>query len=141
MTETPATRTSKPSSSSPETQASLAIVPRSQTEILTSNFVTKLNVTDFRYDITTYGEFLKHVPSHLGVNSALDSSVDAFASASAVVYTGKQSVDSLAKYGIAIKALRACLSNPVTRRAPETMCAIYLVMIIQVSAGSIIHAR
>lgn len=132
MTETPATRAGKSSSSYPEAQASLAVIPKSRTEIITSNFISKLNVTDFRYDITTFGEFLQHVPKHLGKNPALDSSVDAFMSASVIVYTGKESVDSLAKYGAAIKALRACLSNPATNRAPETLCAVYLVMIIQV---------
>lgn len=45
---------------------------------------------------------------------------------------GYQTVDALTKYGRAINSLRLCLDNPAKARMPETMCAVYLIMICQV---------
>lgn len=132
MTVIPKAKPVSPSRADPN---SLTLVPASRVDIITSNFVSKISIDDIRYDLTCFGSFLQHVPRRLGSNLALDTSVDAFATASKIFFTGEQSVEALAKYTVAIKALRGCLNDPTASQTPETMCAVYLVMIVQVTTS------
>ncbi|KAM5358360.1 hypothetical protein ACJZ2D_015345 [Fusarium nematophilum] len=111
----------------------LVHVPSNPTGTITNAFVSRLEITDLRYDLTCYGDFLRHIPARLGHNEALDSSADALATTFSTLHGphGYQSVDALSKYVRALKALRVCLSDPAKARTPETMCAVYLVMICQ----------
>jgi hypothetical protein len=113
-------------------------VPSNQTTIVTHTLVSRLEITDLRYDITCYGDFLRHIPARLGRNEALDASADALATTFSTLHLaqGNQSVEALTKYGRAIHSLRVCLDNPAKARMPETMCAIYLIMICQVCCPS-----
>jgi hypothetical protein len=109
-------------------------VPSNQTTTVTHTLVSRLEITDLRYDITCYGDFLRHIPARLGRNEALDASADALATTFSTLHMpqGYQTIDALTKYGRAINSLRLCLDNPVKARMPETMCAVYLIMICQV---------
>ncbi|KAH7121894.1 hypothetical protein B0J13DRAFT_532022 [Dactylonectria estremocensis] len=109
----------------------LALIPASRTTAIAGVFVSRLEVTDARYDLTCYGSFLRHLPQRLGVNKALDASVDAFSTAFSQFYTVDKSVVAYSKYGQALKAVRDCLNDPSQAKTIETMCAIYLVMVVQ----------
>ncbi|KAF7558065.1 hypothetical protein G7046_g5878 [Stylonectria norvegica] len=107
-------------------------MPSSQIVMRAIAFVSRLEISDPRYDVCCYGTFLMDIPRRLGTNASLDAAVDTFTSASASLHTGgRHSVATLTKYGHALKTLRESLDNPVTARKPETLCAIYLIMITQ----------
>lgn len=93
-----------------------------------------LEVEDIRYSVGAYGGFLTEIPRRLGVNQALDASVDALTTAFSSVYTHQRTSEALAKYTQALTSLRVCLDDPAKSHQPETLCAIYLVMICQVGA-------
>lgn len=122
---------------SPEQEnSSVALIRRPSNPLLlmTSSFIEKLEVTDLRYDLTwTYGGFLKHIPKRLGTNEALDSAVGAVTGAFPTLYTGQISRGALTSYGDGLKALRVCLDDPSKAQTAETLCAIYLMIICQVS--------
>ncbi|KAF4976797.1 hypothetical protein FZEAL_6578 [Fusarium zealandicum] len=124
---------SQSSSSPPWTIQTLVRVPSNPTNTITSALISRLEITDLRYDLTCYGDFLRHIPARLGQNEALDASADAFATAFSMLHKcqGYQSIAGLTKYVHALKSLRSCLSDPRKARTPETMCAIYLIMICQ----------
>ena len=111
----------------------LSFVPYSETMRIANAFISTLEISDLRYAVSYYGAFLKYVPQRLGINQALDASVLALAGASSCIRTRQNSTQVLVQYGDALKALRLCLSDPVKAQSPETLCAIYLVMICQVS--------
>ena len=113
-------------------------VPYSETMRIASIFISTLEVSDLRYSVSYYGAFLKYVPQRLGTNQALDAAVLALANASSCLRTRENSTQVLVQYGNALKALRLSLSDPLKAESPETLCAIYLVMICQVSPGWII---
>lgn len=125
---------SSQSSSSPLSFQALVRVPSSPTNTITNTLISRLEITDLRYDITCYGDFLRHIPARLGRNEALDTSADALATTFSTLHRpqGHQSVDALTKYVRALKSLRVVLSDPRKARTPETMCAVYLIMICQV---------
>ena len=108
-------------------------VPYSETMRIASVFISTLEVSDLRYSVSYYGAFLKHVPQRLGTNQALDAAVLALANASYCLRTGENSTQVLVQYGDALKALRLSMSDPLKAETPETLCAIYLIMICQVS--------
>lgn len=114
-------------------QQALIKVPSNKTTVVTHTLVSRLEITDLRYDITCYGDFLRHIPARLGRNEALDASADALATTFSTLHMpqGYQTIDALTKYGRAINSLRLCLDNPAKARMPETMCAVYLIMICQ----------
>ncbi|KAJ4175209.1 hypothetical protein NW754_005629 [Fusarium falciforme] len=121
------------SSSSPLSFQALVRTPSSPTNTITNTLISRLEITDLRYDITCYGDFLRHIPARLGRNEALDTSADALATTFSTLHRpqGHQSVDALTKYVRALKSLRVVLSDPRKARTPETMCAVYLIMICQ----------
>lgn len=92
--------------------------------------------TNLRYNfIYAYGGYLLRVPQHLGINEALDASTGAVISAYGDFCRGSPNVTSrtLSLYTRALKALRLCLDDGVKACAPETLCAVMLLMICQVS--------
>lgn len=100
--------------------------------LVTNVFIWTLGVQDIRYGLGVYGEFLRDIPRRLGTNEALDTAVGALTSAYPMLYTRQPSVEALSKYVQAIRALRICVEDPVQARCPNTLCAIYLMMICQV---------
>ena len=69
----------------------------------------------------------------IGKNAALDAAVDAFATGFSTLHSDAYGLEAFQKYGHALKALGECLDDPVRGQTPETMCAIYLIMVVQVS--------
>jgi len=104
-----------------------------QITFVTNAFISTFEIKDLRFDISCYGGFLKEIPKRLGKNDALDAAVTALISAFSSLHTHEQSRDGLVKYVHALKTLRMYLGDPVRAREPNTLCAIYLIMICQVS--------
>lgn len=99
---------------------------------IAGRFVSALEVTDIRYELSIYGEFLQDIPRRMGSNAALDASAAAMTAAFETLHTHQQPQKVLVRYSHALTSLRACLENPVEARSPETLCAIWLVVICQV---------
>lgn len=100
-----------------------------------------MSIEDVRYSPLCYGGFLTELPRRLGTNDALDSAVRLFSRAVPGLYWVSRSgcvggaaerIDSLVRYGQALKMLRKCLDDEQTSTSIETLCAIYLIQICQV---------
>ena len=124
------------SSSSASSRLTLSRTPSNETIKVAGAFISQLEVTDIRYEMSCYGPFLKDIPKRLGINEALDASVSAVTSVFATFYTRQHTVDTFATYGEGLKALRKCLNDPIKAQAPETLCATYLLQICQVGVSS-----
>lgn len=111
----------------------ISIVPCNQTMLMADALCSALEVKDVRYDLSVYGEFLKHIPKRLGTNKALDASVKALTTSFASVPSRKRSIEGYETYVQGLQALRVCLGNPKDVGSPDTLCAIYLMMLCQVS--------
>ena len=101
--------------------------------IVTGAFCSALQVTDVRYDLSVYGEFFKGIPRRLGTSTALDASARALTTAFASVQSRRKSQEVYLSYAEALKAVRVCLNDSVEVGSANTMCAIYMIMICQVS--------
>jgi hypothetical protein len=119
-------------------QLSLSRTPSNETTAAISALVSALEFKDLGYDLSCYGGFLKEIPKRLGTNNALDASVTALTTAfsSMLTHQHTQSVEAVSKYGNALKSLRISLQNPARAGTIDTLCAIYLVMVCQVSVIS-----
>ncbi|KAL7935601.1 hypothetical protein V8C35DRAFT_297762 [Trichoderma chlorosporum] len=97
-------------------------------------FASLLDVTDPSYDLSCYGGWFKDLPRHLGTNTALDAAVEAMVGFYPHFRRHEQSSlsrGSVVKYVNALQALRACLNDPRKANKPETLCAVYVLMICQ----------
>jgi hypothetical protein len=101
---------------------------------LLSELVNKLEIKDIRFDLCwAYGSLLKEVPPRLGRNAALDAAVIALTTSCTDLAAKRKPHNALIKYGSALNALRGVLNDPALATAPETLCAIYVIWICQVS--------
>lgn len=89
-------------------------------------------MTDIRYELSIYGDFLQDIPKRLGRNAALDSSVAALTFSFQAVHTRVKPAEVYLKYATALSSLRLCLDDPVEAQSPETLCAIWMIVICQV---------
>jgi hypothetical protein len=89
-----------------------------------------------------FGVFLHDVPRYLGFNESLDAAADALVAGydHFRIYGSKTpaSVVCLGKYSQAVKSLRKCLSTVENACEPATLCAIQIVMVVEVSPTSLI---
>lgn len=109
--------------------------PSNEATVITSTFIHRLEIKDPKYDLTSYGIFMKDLPRRLGTSAALDASVSAFLSAYLSVPSRQQQPEALVKYGNALKSLRDSLQDPVESGSINTLCAIYLIMVCQVCSS------
>lgn len=132
----PKPRASSSSEGSGRTE-SLSPVPTNALDRLLDEIVHVTSLrTSLRYNfVYAYGGFLLMVPRHLGINEALDASAEAVINAYTHFCRGGKvaAPDTLMLYSRGLKALRSCLDDPVKACATETLCAIMLLMICQVS--------
>ncbi|KIH87972.1 hypothetical protein SPBR_08927 [Sporothrix brasiliensis 5110] len=110
-----------------------------------SRLVSALEVSDPRFDLSVYGSFIRDIPQRLGSNPALDAAAASLASTLPLVLrrTGTDDYDKalqpvnratvpmLQEYGRALHSLRTALCDPVAIKAPNTLCALYLVVVTQ----------
>lgn len=118
------------------TSGGLSRAPSNARTIVTNALVSALEVTDLRYSLICYGGFVKDIPRRLGTNDALDASVGALTSAFSSLQRRRQSPETLSRYVHALKTLRISLNDPAKAHSPNTLCAMYLIMICQVSLVS-----
>ena len=111
----------------------LTLPPGDQNSLRTSAFVRILDVKDVRYDIRCYGHFFDDLPRRLGKNHVLDKAVDAMVASFPYATHQQDTVAALGKYGKAIKALRESLLNATEPCSLDTLGAIYIIMLCQVS--------
>jgi hypothetical protein len=103
-----------------------------ETSLDLAKLVTALQITDVRFDLTIYGDFLTDIPRRLGQSKALDEAVRAITGTVESIYPRQPSPQVLAQYSKALYALRDALNNPAEAVSANTLCAIYLVMVCQV---------
>lgn len=115
--------------------------PSNDLTVLTSRFLSALSVTDIGYDLTIYGAFFNDVPRRLGRNEALDASVRALVTALPSLHSHQQSPEMFKTYAAALSCLRNCLDNPANGVTPDTLCAVYLIMICQVCSPACLSSR
>ncbi len=115
---------------------SLPPIPSSRLSKVTAAFIYRLDVTDPRYNILHYGAFIRLIPQRLGRNKALDAAVNAAAICFPAVYTTEPSPEAYRSFASALKTLRVSVEDPATVRMVETLCAMYLVMVMQVRRPS-----
>ena len=111
--------------------------PTNETTRLTSAFIDRINIfVDIRFQLLgNFGVYLADVPCRLGTNSALDAASEALVATHTWFCAGRLNPDRavLAKYSHALFILRHDLDCSVKAHSSETLCAIMMVMIIQVS--------
>jgi hypothetical protein len=82
-----------------------------------------------------FGAFLSDVPRYLGTNKALDAAADALVVGyNQFCRSGYANANALCleKYSLAISSLRHCLSTVEMACDPGTLCAIMIVMVVEV---------
>jgi hypothetical protein len=114
----------------------IPLPPSNDLTMTTGAFCSVLSVTDVRYDLSVYGDCLKGIPMRLGSHPALDASVKTLTAAFTNVNSKQHSIEALSNYVKALNALRICFDDPAEAQSTNTMCAIYLISICQVSALS-----
>lgn len=110
--------------------------PSSALTLTTDEFIGTMTIsTGVRFNLVYwYGGFLKDIPARLGSNEALDSSVKALTAAhSSYCLQHRATPDALVKYSAALRTLRFYLDDPVKACSSETLCAVMLLLICQVS--------
>jgi hypothetical protein len=113
----------------------LSRTPSNEQTHLVGDFVDKLRVTDLRYALWVYGDFLADIPRRLGQNQALDAAVDVFTAATTVLHTGLSSTETQQKYVTALAALRMTLGSDMQQSPADILCAIHLLIIVQYWLG------
>lgn len=104
---------------------------------LASAFAGRIDPTiDMRYQLLlNFGGYLADVPRRLGTNLALDAASDALVAAHTNFCSNGHFVPEyglLAKYSQALNALRDVLDDRDKAYSSETLCAIMVLMIVQV---------
>lgn len=100
---------------------------------MTRAFVAAIEVRDPRYDLSLMIPFCQRLIPRLGYNDALDSSIKCITAAYSDVRSNDLSQKALVSYGQALKALRLCLDDPAKATTADTLIAIYMLIIFQVS--------
>lgn len=105
------------------------------TNTVLSSFISTLQISDVRYDITYYGPFLRELPQRMGQNAALDASIKSLVTCYPYfhkVHGREFPQEVLVDYGKSLRVLRKTLSDPKECHSPHTLCAIYLLSVCQV---------
>lgn len=116
----------------------ISTTPSNEKSLAVAATVSLLQVTDLRYDVSVYGEFLRLLPQRLGYNQALDSAAQFMVLAFPSLYTERVSVQALASYGTALRHIHRATQDQAQANSVELFCAIFLVAVFQVrpSRGS-----
>lgn len=128
-------------SSGPQWGARLQIrpIPSNGHTLLASAFVRRIHFdvrSDIRYHPTwAFGIFLCEVPRRLGLNAALDAAaVSLLISHQRFALGGKElACRELSAYSHALDTLRVCLDDAALATTAETLTAVMILMLCQVS--------
>jgi len=119
-------------STSSEVVSSIAWSPREQSTQLRLAFIKMIEHEDARYNINLVTSLLEYIPMRVGSNMALDSAAGALVCCYGAVHAGTPSLSAIESYSAALRDLRTCFENPTLSKSTETLCAIYLIICIQV---------
>lgn len=121
-------------------KALLFQLPRNPSNSMTrmaSALISRMDIYgDVRFNLLgTFGGYLARIPSRLGVSLALDAATDALIAAHTLycVPSPDNQVQYLKKSSHAMRAVRSDLNDPIKARSSELLCAIMVLMIVQVS--------
>lgn len=92
--------------------------------------------SDLRYNLTwAYGGFIQQVPRRLGQNAALDAAATSLALSHVRFSSGRRDAapEELKAYVNALGVLRHCLDSPTVARDPNTLCAVVIMLFVQVN--------
>lgn len=129
-------RTSPQFGAESDSPGSIVSIASSRDAARSGAFISLLDITDPSYDLRCYGPWFKDLPRRLGTNEALDAAVEAMVGFYPHLRRHEQSSlsrGSLVKYVNALQALRTCLNDPQKANKAETLCAVYILLICQVS--------
>ncbi|KAJ5902028.1 hypothetical protein N7495_002556 [Penicillium taxi] len=126
-------RQTKSSSTRADGSKQVVNLPMSQnpTNPLLARFINISGVSDIRFDISYYGEFLKDLPRRFGHSAVLDAAAKALVSSYPYFCGREVPRDVLVLHGKSLRVLRESLDDPVQARSPNTLCAVYLISICQ----------
>lgn len=104
--------------------------------MLMSAFAARISPDiNIRYQLVlNFGCFLRDVVCRLGTNKALDTASEALVSAHKLFCAGYVDPDreQLVKQSQALSALRQAINDPDTVNCVETLCAVMILMIVEV---------
>jgi hypothetical protein len=100
-------------------------------------FIQMIENENPRYNVNLVTSLLGYVPMRLGSNMALDSAARALVSSYAAVHAGAPSLDAMESYASALRDLRTGFKNPALAGSTETLCAIYLIISVQVRLDAV----
>ncbi|KAF5562704.1 hypothetical protein FNAPI_3023 [Fusarium napiforme] len=112
-------------------QLSMLHNPQNALTLLRAKLVAVLEITDLRYGLSCYGNFLEHIPGRLGYSQALDTSVDLMMSILPYHYTHEIPSQVQAKYDSGLKVFRDTQDETGTKLSPEDVAAFHIMMICQ----------
>ena len=120
-------------------------IPTNALSSLIASFIGSVDGhdTDTGHHLTfNFGVFLHGVPRYLGSNESLDTAADALVAGydhfRRYGTKAPASVICLGKYSQAVKSLRRSLSTVENACEPATLCAIQIVMVVEVSGTSLV---
>ena len=93
---------------------------------------------DVKYQLAcNFGGFLLQVPTRLGLNQALDAAAGALVASHRRFCAGYHTPDreTLFRQSLALTALNRSLNDPVQAKSSETLCAVMIMSIQQVSVA------
>jgi len=129
--------TSRPDSEERFATGDISHSPSNELTRLVDAFTERLHLfSDLRYSLTwAYGGFLADVPRRLGQNEALDAAASALLTSHLRFLTPMDKVTSqaLSQYSHTLNALRTCLDDPIEACTANTLCAVMILLICQVS--------
>ena len=109
-------------------------IPSNELTRITGSFIEKIEVTDPRFSLVwSFGTLLQAIPQRLGTHRALDAAAIALTNTFPYLTTRTRTPDMLKAHGDALTSLRGCLSSPAEALNTNTLCAIYLIWIYEVS--------
>jgi hypothetical protein len=108
--------------------------PTNENTTLIKSFVSLLEVSDSRYAVRCYGIFMVDLPARLGNNPALDAATSAMVALFPSNFNHYNTPAAAQEYGTALSAMRNTLNHPNVAKTADTLCAMYLLMVCQVSS-------
>ncbi|KAF5024066.1 hypothetical protein F66182_3862 [Fusarium sp. NRRL 66182] len=99
-------------SSSSSASSWLARSPSNERDSMASALVQIIELQDPRYDISTYGWFVKDLPRHIGSSPPLDAAITAFVAGFNTLHNQAGKVHALGRYVHALTSLRQALQDP-----------------------------
>ncbi|KAF5665623.1 fungal transcriptional regulatory n-terminal [Fusarium denticulatum] len=122
---------SKPRKSETSSQVSIVHKPQNPLTLLQAKLVAALEITDLRYGINCYGDFLEHIPRRLGHSHVLDVSVDLMMSLLPCHYEYETPSKVLAKFGSGLKILMEPHNQKGAQLSLEGVAAFHIMTICQ----------